>query len=102
MLFLHRAHSSARPPLDSNPLPSDYETRALTNAPLGTVAKPEDKLSEQKHLRQSLNQCGYKNSIINHAISYNKSHNSKTATLIQKNKCYVAVPYHGELSEEVK
>ena len=33
MLFLRRAHSPDRPPLDSNPRPTDYETRALTNAP---------------------------------------------------------------------
>ena len=37
MLFLRRAHSSDRPPLDSNPLPTDYETRAPTNAPPGEV-----------------------------------------------------------------
>ena len=59
-------------------------------------------LSEQAHLRQSLNQCGYRNSIINHAISFNKRHNTKTDTSIQKNKCYVSLPYKGELSEKMK
>ena len=37
VLFLRRARSPDRPPLDSHPLPTDYETRALTNAPPGTV-----------------------------------------------------------------
>ena len=37
VLFLRRAHSSDYPPLFSNPLPTDYETRALTNAPPGTL-----------------------------------------------------------------
>ena len=37
VLFLRRAHSPGRPPLDSNPLPTDYETRALTNASPGTI-----------------------------------------------------------------
>ena len=37
VLFLRRAHSPDRPPLDSNPLPTDYETRELTNAPTGTT-----------------------------------------------------------------
>ena len=31
MPFLQRARSPNRPPLDSNPLPTDYETRTLTN-----------------------------------------------------------------------
>ena len=66
------------------------------------VSKPDDMLSEQKRLRQYLNQCGYKNSIIDHAISFNKRHYSKTATQIQKNKCYVTLPYYGELSENMK
>ena len=35
MLFLRRAHSPDCPPLDTNPLPTDNETRALTNAPPG-------------------------------------------------------------------
>ena len=35
MLFLCRAHSPERPPLDSNLLPADYETRAQTNALTG-------------------------------------------------------------------
>ena len=34
VLFLRRAHSRDHPLLDSNPLPTDYKTRALTNAPL--------------------------------------------------------------------
>ena len=59
-------------------------------------------LSEQKHLRKSLNQCGYKNSIIDHAISFNRRHNTKTATSIQKNKRYVTLPYYGELSDKMK
>ena len=44
MLFLRRAHSPDRPPLDSDPLPMDYETRALTNAPPGTRVQ-EDKIT---------------------------------------------------------
>ena len=36
VLFLRRAHSPDSHPLDSNPLPTDYEARALTNAPSGT------------------------------------------------------------------
>ena len=35
MLFLRRAHSPDCPPLDSIPLPTNCETRALTNAPPG-------------------------------------------------------------------
>ena len=62
------------------------------------VSKPDDMLSEQKHLRQ----CGYKNSIIDHVINFNKLHNTKTATSIQKNERYVALPYYGELSEKMK
>ena len=37
MLFLRRVHSPDCPPMDSNPLPTDYETRALTNAPPSTI-----------------------------------------------------------------
>ena len=48
VLFLRRAHSPDRPPLDSNPLPTDYETRALTNAPPGTVPNPLDAV--RRHL----------------------------------------------------
>ena len=33
VLFLQRSHSSDRPALDSNPLPTDYKTRALANTP---------------------------------------------------------------------
>ena len=33
------------------------------------VSKPDDMLSEQGHLRQSFNLCGYMNSIIDHSIS---------------------------------
>ena len=36
VLFLQRAHSPDRPPLDSNPLPTDDKTRALANAPPGS------------------------------------------------------------------
>ena len=36
MLFLRRAHSPDHPPQDSNLLPTDYETRALTYAPPGS------------------------------------------------------------------
>ena len=56
------------------------------------MSKPDDRLSEQKQLRQSLNQCGYKNSTIYHAIGSNKRHNTKTVTSIRKNKCYVTPP----------
>ena len=45
---------------------------------LGT--KPNDKLSEQEHLRQSHNLCGYINRITDNAIGFNKRHNAKTAT----------------------
>ena len=64
------------------------------------MPKPDDMLSEQTHLRQYLNQCGHKNSIIDHAINVNKRHNAKTATSTHKNKCYVALPYNGELPEK--
>ena len=37
MLFIRRVHRPDRLPLDSNPQPTDYETRALTNAPPGTI-----------------------------------------------------------------
>ena len=66
------------------------------------MSKPDDMLSEQKHLHQCLNQCGYKNSIIDHAISFNKRHDTKTATSMQKNKCYVTLPYYGELYDKKK
>ena len=56
------------------------------------ASKPDDMLSEQRYLRQSLSQCGHKNSIIEHAISLNKRHYTKTATPIHKNKCYVTPP----------
>ena len=56
------------------------------------MSKQDDMLSERKHLRQCLNQCGYKNSIIDHAINVDKRHNTKTATSVQKNKCYVTLP----------
>ena len=39
VLFIRRAHSPDCPLLDSNPVPTDYETRALTNAPPGTIVK---------------------------------------------------------------
>ena len=42
MLFLTRAHSHDRPPLDSNPLPTNYETRALTNEPPRTTVQSDD------------------------------------------------------------
>ena len=35
--FLRRAHSPNRPPLDSNQKPADYEGRAISNAPPGTL-----------------------------------------------------------------
>ena len=66
------------------------------------MSKTDDMLSEQKHLDHCLNQCGYKNSIIDHAINFNNRHNRKTATSIQKHKCYDTLPYYGELSEKVK
>ena len=66
------------------------------------MSKPDDMLSEQKRLCQYLNQCGYKNSIIGHAISFNNRHNTKQATSIQKNKCHVTLPYYGEPSEKMK
>ena len=50
------------------------------------VSKPDDMLSENKHLRQCLNQCGCKNSIIFHANNFNKRRNPQTATIIRKNK----------------
>ena len=66
------------------------------------MAKPDDVLSEQKHLHQYLNQRGYRNSIIDYVINLNKRHNTKTATPIHKNKCYVTLPYYGELPEKMK
>ena len=66
------------------------------------MSKPDDMLSEQKHLRHSLNLCGYKNSIIDHAIRLNKRHNTKIAISIQKSKCYFTPPYHGEPSVKIK
>ena len=63
------------------------------------VSNSDDMLSEQEHLCQSLN---LKNSIIYHAISINILHSCRTVTLIQKNKCYVILPYYGELSEKMK
>ena len=45
VLFLRRAHSPDSPPLDSNPLPADYETKALANAPPGTVLYSEHALA---------------------------------------------------------
>ena len=66
------------------------------------MSKPDEMLSEQKHLRQCLNQCSSKNSIIDHAINFNKRHNTKTTTSIQKNKCYVAFLHYGVLSENMK
>ena len=56
----------------------------------------------KKHLRQCLNLCRYRNSLIDHAISFNKRHCSKTATSIQKNKCYVTIPYYCELPYKTK
>ena len=44
------------------------------------VSKPDDMMSELKHLRQYLNQYGYKNTIVDYAISCNIRHNTKTAT----------------------
>ena len=41
VLFLRRAHCPDCPPLDSSQLPTDYETRALTNAPPGTLMEKE-------------------------------------------------------------
>ena len=64
------------------------------------MSKQDEMLSEQKHLHQCLNQCGYKNSINDHAINVNKHHNTKTTTSIQKNKCYVTLLYYGELSKK--
>ena len=66
------------------------------------VSKPDDMLSEQKQLRQSLNQCGYKSSMIYHAIRLSKHHNTKTATSIQKNICHSTLQYYGELSDNMK
>ena len=37
VLFLRRVHSPDHPPLESNPLSTDYETRAPTNVPPGTI-----------------------------------------------------------------
>ena len=48
------------------------------------VSKLDDMLSEHRHLRQSLNQCGHRNSIIDHTISFSRRHKNKTATTIEK------------------
>ena len=64
------------------------------------VSKPDDILSKEKHLRHTLNQCGYKNSIIDLAISHSKRHDTKTVTSIHKCKCFVTFPYFGEHSEK--
>ena len=40
--------------------------------------------------------------MIDHAISFNKRHNTKIATSIQENKCYAILPYYGELSVKKK
>ena len=53
MLYLRRAHSPDRPPLDSNPLPTDYETRALTNAPPG-LCRTNLLFLEMRRLREDL------------------------------------------------
>ena len=52
--------------------------KTLSHRADNLMSKPDDMLSEQKHLRQCLNQCGYKNSIIDHAINPNKRHNART------------------------
>ena len=59
-------------------------------------------MSILKHLRHSLNHRGIRNSIIDHAIVFNERHTTKTATSIQKNKCYVTPPCYGEISGEKK
>ena len=56
---------------------------------LGT--KPNDKLSEQEHLRQSHNLCGYINRITDNAIGFNKRHNAKTATSKKYMSCHSSV-----------
>ena len=71
--------------------------KALFHRADNLVSKLDDMLSEQRHIRQCQNQCGYKNSIIDHAINLSKRHNIKTATSVQKNKCYATLPYYGEL-----
>ena len=76
--------------------------KALFHRADDLVSKPDDRLSEHEHLRQSLNFCCYNNSTIDHAISFNKCHNTKTATSILKDKHYVALPYYGELSDTMK
>ena len=55
------------------------------------VPKQNDKLSEHKHLRHNLSRCGYKHSINDHAISFDKPHISRTATWMPKNKFYVTL-----------
>ena len=64
------------------------------------VSKQDDKLSEQKFLRESPYQCGNRNSIFDYGISLNKRHNTNRATSIHENKCYVTLPYYGELSKK--
>ena len=63
--------------------------RTLFHRADNLLSNPDDRLSKQKHLHQSFNQCCYRNSIIDHAISFNKHHNTEAATSIQINKCYL-------------
>ena len=58
MLFFRRVHSPDRPPLDSNPLPTDYETRAPTNAPPETgEAKELHEVMKEALIRKKDAQC---------------------------------------------
>ena len=82
----------------SHPLHQTLElVKTLIHRAVNLVPKPDDMLSEQEHLRQCRKQCGHKNSIVDHAINFNKRHNTKTATSIQKNKCYATLPYYGDV-----
>ena len=56
--------------------------KTMFHRTLSLVSKPDD-MSEQTHLRQCLNQCGYKNCVIDHTINFSKRHNAITATSIQ-------------------
>ena len=61
----------------------------------------DDMLSEQKHLRQCLNQCDYWNSIIDHVINFNNVIIPNQPHQYRKINA-VYLPYYDELSEKMK
>ncbi|XP_072051687.1 uncharacterized protein [Amphiura filiformis] len=68
------------------------------------ITKDSDKITEHQHLRHALKTCGYKDWAIDKALNRGEK-DAKPAsepTASSGTKTFVTIPYHGDVSEELK